>query len=47
MAAAVNELETNGRPDVTWGIILLSDGVANEPIGGGYGLIGAPRQTRR
>jgi hypothetical protein len=33
MAAAVNELQTNGRTDVKWGIILLTDGVANRPLG--------------
>jgi len=31
MAAAINELQTNGRPDLKWGIILLADGVANRP----------------
>jgi hypothetical protein len=31
LAAATNELQTNGRTDVKWGIILLSDGAANEP----------------
>jgi hypothetical protein len=34
MEAAVDELLANGRPDVTWGIILFGDGVANRPIGG-------------
>jgi hypothetical protein len=29
MAAATSELVTNGRPDMTWGIILLTDGAAN------------------
>ena len=37
MAAAIAELQTNGRPDEKWGIILLSDGVANRPIGGDTG----------
>jgi hypothetical protein len=34
MEAAISELQANGRPDVTWGIILFGDGVANRPIGG-------------
>lgn len=29
MEAAANELAANGRPDVTWGIIMLTDGAAN------------------
>jgi len=29
MKAAADELVANGRPDMTWGIILLSDGAAN------------------
>jgi hypothetical protein len=29
MKAATDELVANGRPDMTWGIILLSDGAAN------------------
>jgi hypothetical protein len=37
MKAAVDELLANGRPDLTWGIILFSDGVANRPIGGDTG----------
>jgi len=37
MAAAISELQANGRPDVKWGIILFSDGVANRPIGGDTG----------
>jgi hypothetical protein len=37
MAAAIGELQTNGRPGEKWGIILLSDGVANRPIGGDTG----------
>jgi hypothetical protein len=32
LAAAIDELETNGRPDVKWGIILLTDGAANQPV---------------
>jgi hypothetical protein len=31
MEAATNELVVNGRPDLKWGIILLSDGAANRP----------------
>jgi len=31
IAAATNELVTNGRPDLKWGIILLTDGAANRP----------------
>jgi hypothetical protein len=37
MEAAIAELQANGRPDVTWGIILFGDGVANRPIGGDTG----------
>jgi hypothetical protein len=37
MEAAVDELQANGRPDVTWGIILFGDGVANRPTGGDTG----------
>lgn len=29
MEAAANELAANGRPDVTWGIIMVTDGAAN------------------
>jgi hypothetical protein len=29
LTAAVDELQANGRPDVKWGIILLTDGAAN------------------
>jgi hypothetical protein len=29
LKAATDELVTNGRPDMTWGIILLTDGAAN------------------
>ena len=31
--AAVAELQANGRPDTTWGILLLTDGAANTGIG--------------
>ena len=37
MAAAIGELQTNGRPGEKWGIILLSDGAANRPVGGDTG----------
>lgn len=30
--AAVAELQANGRPDTKWGIILLTDGAANQPF---------------
>jgi hypothetical protein len=39
MEAAVNELQAHGRSDVTWGIILFSDGVANRPLGGDTGYL--------
>jgi hypothetical protein len=32
--AAVDHLKANGRPDVKWGIVLLTDGAANEPASG-------------
>jgi hypothetical protein len=34
MEAAIAELQAHGRPDVTWGIILFGDGVANRPEAG-------------
>jgi hypothetical protein len=39
MEAAIAELQANGRPGVTWGIILFGDGVANRPIGGDTGYL--------
>jgi hypothetical protein len=33
MAAAIAELQANGRADTTWGIVLLTDGAANQPLG--------------
>ncbi|MEX0800454.1 MAG: vWA domain-containing protein [Dehalococcoidia bacterium] len=32
MAAAIAELQANGRADTKWGIVLLTDGAANEPL---------------
>jgi hypothetical protein len=32
--AAVDHLKANGRTGVKWGIVLLTDGAANEPFGG-------------
>jgi hypothetical protein len=32
--AAAEELQTNGRPDEHWGMIVLSDGAANQPEDG-------------